>query len=156
MATQDVPGAKASNGDTLAVGAWSEDKAGTSLMFVAGLENDQVVYQMYDLTNGMFYQDAMLEKDFKKEFSGKDWTWHDKTSFPWNRVMARFNRPVPQHADVEDQLTTAGKVAKALHLRGRKLTEADVTARSEELRARGFEVMGTIAEAIGKFMERGK
>lgn len=159
MATTDVPGAKAANLDELAVGCWAEDEQKTSLLHVIGTENGQVVFQMYDLTDGMYYQDAMLEDDFEQEFSfpptGKSpvrWTWHDKTTFPWDRVMSRFKRPVPQPADVQDTLSAAQKIAKALHLRGRKLTEADVGAQGGTRRSIQ-DVLERIATSLEKLAQ---
>lgn len=160
MATNSVPGADAKNLDKLDIGCWAEDDQKTSLIFVAGRETGRVVYQMYDLVDGYFYNDAMLEADFKSRFSvppvGNSphrWTWHDKTPFPWDRVMSRFQRPVPQFSDVEDQLSTAQKVAQALGLRGRKLTEEDVTPQVEQRRRRGYAIMDRIAEVVGRIMD---
>lgn len=158
MATNDVPGANPANLDLLSVGCWGEDRDGTSLIHVVGRENGSVVFQMYDLTNGMFYQDAMIEAEFKRTFSvppvGNSivpWTWHDKTSFPWNRVMKRFQRPAPQHADVLDQMSAAERVARHLNLRSRELREEDVADPGAEPRRRGYAIMDRLAEAIGRF-----
>lgn len=168
MATKAVPGADKKNFDQLAVGCWAEDDeaqdvqtSGGSLLFVAGFENGQVVYQMYDLDNGMFYSDAMVERDFKDFFSvppiGKSkvkWTWHDKTAFPWDRVMKRFQRPVPQHADVLDHLSSAERVARDLNLRGRTLREDDVSHQVEDDRTRGMAIISSIAESLGRAFRR--
>ena len=110
MSTQSVPGADPKNLDKLDVGCWAEDKKGTSLLHVIGHE----VFQIYDLNERppLFYQDAMLEAEFKSYFStppvGKSktkWKRHDKTTFPWDRVMKRLSGKVPVHADVQDHMS---------------------------------------------------
>lgn len=168
MATKAVPGADKKNFDSLDVGCWAEDEdaqdpsvVGGSLVFIAGFENGQVVYQMYDLANGMFYQDAMLKKDFKSFFSVPpigsskvEWTWHDKTPFPWNRVMKRFTRPAPHHADVIEQLSAAERVAQDLNLRGRELEEQDISHNIDQDRTRGMAIIEAIAEAVGRVVRR--
>src|SRR6056297_2054635 len=122
MATNDVPGHNPANKDVLAMGAWAEHEDG-SLILVKGVEAGKVVYELYDLAGDrpVFYQDAMLETGFKQQFSwapGEDkkdcWTWHDKTLFPWDRVMQTFERPVPVDADVNETLSTAQRVAESL------------------------------------------
>lgn len=137
MATNDVPGANAVNKDILGAGAWAEHKDG-SLIFVKGHEKNMVVFEIYDSAADpiVFYQDAMNESDFKKQFSvpptgiSKDhWTWHDKTPFPWDRVMKTVKRPVPTHADVGEQLSAAARVGEALKLRAQRLAPEDVETR---------------------------
>ena len=103
MATQDCPGANPANADVLAAGCWAEHDDG-SLLFVKGTENQQVIYELYDLAQQppVYYQDAMREDAFKKAFSyppvgssPERWTWHDKTNFPWTKVMKTFFRSTP-------------------------------------------------------------
>lgn len=134
MATHDVPGANPANADELAALNWAEHKDGT-LLFVKGTEGGKIVFDIFDLAREpvMYYTDAMPELRFKKYFNHgpagtrkDEWTWHDKTTFPWDRVMKRLGRPQPQHADVADQLTAAERVARDLGKRGRELTEEDV------------------------------
>src|SRR5574341_1282159 len=134
MATDDVPGANPDNADRLAAGCWAEHDDG-SMLYVKGTENDQVVYELYDVAEEppVYYQDAMLEPAFKDAFSfppvGKSkekWTWHDKTPFTWNRVMKTFDKPRPMHADVHDQLSAAARVARSLRLRAQKLKPESV------------------------------
>ncbi len=102
MSTNDVPGAKPENRDTLAMGAWAEHKDG-SLILVEGTEGGKAIYSVFDMAKDppIEYRDAMLEKDFKTTYSwdatGKKpgpnerWTWHDKTPFPWDRIVKNFN-----------------------------------------------------------------
>ncbi len=116
MSTSDVPGANPKNADKLATGCWAEHSDG-SLLFVKGTENGQIVYELYDVvqTPPVYYQDAMREEAFKKAFSAppvgaskEDWTWHDKTPFPWARVMKTFDKPVPVAADAPSRRLASG------------------------------------------------
>lgn len=140
MSTTDVPGANAANRDVLAAGCWAEHEDG-SLLYVKGTENEQVVYELYDLAQDppITYQDAMRERDFKVAFSyapngtSKDkWIWHDKTPFPWHRVMKSIEKPRPRYADVHDELSAAARVARDLRLRQARVEEAAVAARTDQ------------------------
>lgn len=140
MATNDVPGANPANNDVLCAGCWAEHQDG-SLIYVKGTENGSVVFEIFDMAQEppVYYQDAMREGAFKEAFTwkpgnpaGEKWTWHDKTTFPWQKVMKTFGRPVPRHADVYDQLSAAARVAQSLRLRGQRLTEAEASGRVEQ------------------------
>lgn len=130
MSTNDVPGAKASNRDVLAVGCWAEHDDG-SLIFVEGVEGSSIIYSLFDLAvdPATEYRDSMPENGFKKTFSwdpkAKDtekWTWHDKTSFPWDRIMKDF--PAGQrHSSAAAQLSAAARVAGRLDLRAGAVRE---------------------------------
>lgn len=127
MSTADVPGAVAWNGDTLHVGCWAEHKDG-SLVFVYSTESDRVVFTIFDTaeTPPTEYRSAMPRGDFEREFSWnvkgarrKDqWTWHDKTPFPVDRVMTLGARPGPRFSSADALLSAAGRVARSLGLRG--------------------------------------
>ena len=158
MSTNDVPGASASNSDVLSAGCWAEHDDG-SLIYVKGTEKDMVVYEIYDLAVDipMYYQDAMLSDAFKRQFSfppvGQSsiaWTWHDKTPFPWDRVMKTFDKPRPSHADVFDQLSAAARVAESLRLRAKKFTAADVSSKTVQV---GKSIMDRFSRAVGAFMD---
>jgi hypothetical protein len=160
MSTQDVPGANPVNKDVLASGCWAEHDDG-SLLFVKGNEAGQVVYELYDLDQQppVYYQDAMREDAFKTQFSfppvGKSpekWTWHDKTPFPWTRVMKTFDKPRPVHADIHDTLTAAARVAQSLRLRAQKLAEENIGPRAEQVVRKGRGVMERIERALEAFM----
>lgn len=149
MSTDDVPGANPANKDILAAGCWAEHDDG-SLLYVKGTENEQVVYELFDVAQDppVYYPDAMTEKAFKASFSyppvGKSaekWTWHDKTPFPWSRVMKTFDKPRPSYADVHEQLSAAARVAQSLRLRAQRLTPEGVepmTPRSVPTGGRGI------------------
>jgi len=157
MSTHDVPGANPRNADKLDMGCWAEADGGQSLLHVVGHEAGSVVFDIYDLQQdpALFYRDAMMEAEFKEFFSapptGKSdvsWTWHDKTTFPWDRVMKRLKATVPIHADVKDTLTVAQKIAQKLGLRAQKLAEGDVTSKMDQQRRAGHEVIEPIAQAL--------
>jgi hypothetical protein len=156
--TNDVPGANPVNADKLDTGCWAEHDDG-SLIFIKGVEGDQVVYEIYDLATDppVYYQDAMREAEFKKAFSAapvgtsKDtWKWHDKSAFPWGKVMKTFDKPRPVNADVHDILSAAARVAQSLRLRAQKLTPSDVKPSEEqELPKAGQAIVERIQKAIG-------
>lgn len=131
MSTSDVPGARSANADTLAMGCWAEHDDG-SLIFVESVESGSVVYSIFDLEPEpvVEYRDAMPEAGFKRRFSfpnkdGLHWTWHDKTPFPWERVMQNF-RPGTRHASAEATMTAAQRVAESLALRAERVRERTV------------------------------
>jgi hypothetical protein len=139
MSTLDVPGANPANADELRAGCWAEAPDG-SMLYVKGTENDQVIYELYDLATDpvVYYQDAMRREDFEKAFSrpptgtaSDDWTWRDKSPMPWSKVMKTFDRPRPQHADVVDTLSAAARVAQSLRLRAQRLHPETVAPRAE-------------------------
>ncbi len=159
MSTNDVPGAKASNRDVLAAGCWSEHEDGT-LIFVKGTE-DRVVYEIYDMADDppTTYTDAMAEEEFKKFFSwdpkgeGLKWTWHDKTPFPWERIIKVSPRPKPSYASADAHASAAQKVVNSLRRRGHNIAERK--ARREEMGhmveqegSRGMLVLEKIATAL--------
>ena len=161
MSTNDVPGANSANKDVLAAGSWAEHDDG-SLLFVKGTENQQVVYELYDVAGDQptYYQHAMLESDFKNFFShpptGKSkelWTWHDKTPFPWNRVMKLVDKPQPIHANVIDTISAAARVAESLKLRAQKLKKDDVEPNVDQERPKNRSIIERIEDAISAFKE---
>jgi len=130
MSTNDVPGHKSYNNDKLAMGCWAEHDDG-SMIFVQSTEGGRVIYMMFDLSADPIveYRDAMPEKGFKETFSWdsskKDsikWTWHDKSPFPWDRVIKKGSRDGVHYASVFDQLTAAQKVSKSLQLKVSEFT----------------------------------
>lgn len=158
MATEDVPGANPKNADVLHSGCWAEHPDG-SLLFVKGTEQQQVVYELYDLSQDppVYYQDAMREDAFKPAFSypptgtsSEKWTWHDKTAFPWSRVMKTFDKPRPMHADVHDTLSAAARVAQSLRLRAQRLAPEEIGHMAEQTVPNGGRsIVERIQKAIG-------
>jgi len=151
MSTNSVPGAKAVNNDVLAMGCWAEHNDG-SMILVEGVEAGTVVYSVFDLAPDppVEYRDAMPEKGFKTQYSwpnaaGIQWTWHDKTPFPWDRVMASF--PAGQkHVSAEAQMTAAQRVAESLNLRGETARQRAENDPAVQRAART--IMSGIMEAI--------
>ena len=159
MSTLDVPGSNPANADQLRASCWAEHEDG-SLIYVKGTEGGQVVYEIYDMDQDpvVYYQDAMREDAFKKQFSFKQgaaekWTWHDKQPMPWDRVIKSFDRPTPQMASAEDTMSAAARVAESLKLRAKQLHEADVAAQTETVAKKGRSIMDRIAKAVEAFSE---
>lgn len=136
MSTNDVPGANPANRDELAMGCWAEHDDG-SLMVVSSTENDEVVYSMFDMSKvpPVEFRDKMPIDDFKKYYSwdGKNtkWTWHDKTPFPWDKVIkAGATDGVLPAVSAHDQLQSANSVARAIadkmHLPGHDVDQDQI------------------------------
>ena len=94
MATTAVPGAVKANRDRLAAGCWAEHKDG-SLILVNDVAAGKVMFEIYDPsgTPGTTVHAQWDEARFKTEFSypaigEQDWLWHDKSKFPYDRVLA--------------------------------------------------------------------
>lgn len=129
MSTNDVPGANPKNADILAMGGWAEHDDG-SLIFVESVEAGSVIYSIFDVVDPpVEYRDAMPEKGFKDRFSwtsAKDkkdkWTWHDKTPFPWDRVMGNFPSGA-KHVNADYEISAAQRVAESLNLRAGDIRE---------------------------------
>ncbi len=128
MSTNDVPGARPENHDELGMGCWAEHDDG-SLVLVESTEAGRVVYSIFDMSKEppIEYRDAMAEATFKRTFSydqkagGIKWTWHDKTPFPWDRVIKAGASDGPRMPSAKDTLTAAERVAQSLKLRGAEL-----------------------------------
>lgn len=125
MSTPDVPGARKSNRDELGSGCWAEHDDG-SLIFVEGAENGRVIYSVFDFTDPdhpIEYRDAMKEKDFKKTYSWKPgkkdkWIWHDKTAFPWDKVIELGAKDGVRYPSADRLLSAAARVAESRNLKG--------------------------------------
>lgn len=160
MSTNDVPGAKASNNDILAMGCWAEHDDG-SLILVEAVEAGKVVYSIFDVKKYVEYRDTMPESLFKKQFSwdpliktvpalNLKWTWHDKTPFPWGDILADF--PTGQK-DVSAGVTmsAAQRVADSLNLRADKVRERQVVHPTAQRPART--IMNRIKAAVDALVE---
>jgi len=123
MSTHDVPGHGTAKADVLAAGCWAEHDDG-SLILVMGTEDGTVVYSVFDVDVDppLEYRDAMPEAGFKTMFSWQDsdpdsqWTWHNRTVFPWSRVMSDFPAG-PRDASAVATLNAATRLAERLNLR---------------------------------------
>lgn len=154
MSTQDVPGANPRNYDELAMGCWAEHSDG-SLIFVESTEADRIVFSMFDVKAKpiLEYRDAMPKTDFEKAFSwdpkaketktakGKvpqeKWTWHDKTPFPWDRIIKQGFSDGMRHASADETRTAAERIAESLRIRGREYDERHEHRIEQELPRRG-------------------
>lgn len=152
MSTHDVPGAKIENDDALGAGCWAEHADG-SLIFVLSSEGDRVVAEMFDMSEQpiVSYKFATPIKAFERRFSYPPtgtsdlvWTWHDKTPFPWDRIIKAGVRPRPRITDVEEEISAAKRVAKSLQLKARRIRQDEIEHRAAEVRTRG------IRERIGR------
>ncbi len=154
MSTPDVPGSNPKNNDQLAMGCWAEHADG-SLILVESTEGDRVIYSVFDMgkTPIVEYRDAMPTKGFMDQFSyGKKspekWTWHDKTPFPWDKVIKAGARDGQRFASAEDQLNAAERVAESLRLRGQAFKPETQQHRLSRTTERGRAVINTIQDAL--------
>lgn len=129
MATTDVPGSNPANGDALKLGCWSESKDG-SLLLVEGFEQGLCTYCLFDLSGAepIQYRDRMVDADFRALFvppagTPAEWTWHDKTPFPWDRVIRQGARPGLDYASAGAQLSAAERLRQRLIGQGRQLAQ---------------------------------
>ena len=162
MSTNDVPGSNPSNGDSLSVGCWAEHKDG-SLIFVNGAEGKTVVYSVFDFsrTPVLEYRDAMATKDFKKHYSwpgksGEKWTWHDKTPFPWEKVIKDFPSGT-RIASANDLVSAAQRVAENRGLSTPKPVRPELYShmveqvdQQEKAKNKARRLVKKLQEAIGK------
>lgn len=149
MSHNDVPGHKPEHRDELAHGCWAEHEDG-SLILVEAVEGGRVVYCMFDLLEDPIieYRDAMAEGGFKKSFSwpsdtGDKWTWHDKTLFPWDRIMEK-TPPGSRYASADDQMTAAQRVARHRKLHGKRFDYSRVTGVGARIRDKVQRAIGEL------------
>lgn len=152
MSTNDVPGANAINNDALAMGCWAEHSDG-SLIFVKSVEGSRVIYEMYDTSADPIvqYTDAMIEDAFKTQFSWKPtdpnsikWTWHDKTPFPWDRVIKSGAKDGLGYASAQDQISAAARVALSLSLRGKDISPEELKHLMDQIAPAGSKQLNII------------
>jgi hypothetical protein len=158
MSTYDVPGTNPSNGDELAMGCWAEHEDG-SLIFVESTEGNRIIYSIFDISKQppIEYRDAMPESSFKKTFTwdkaGKKkddkWLWHDKTPFPWDRVIKHGFPDGGRFAAAEHQLSAAERVAESLKLRGAHISR-DLGHRVDQVRERTTGLFDKLSRALAE------
>lgn len=157
MSTNDVPGANPNNGDVLAMGCWAEHDDG-SLIFVESTETGRVIYSIFDMAKSppIEYRDAMPESNFKKSFSwnsknkkSEKWTWHDKTPFPWDRIIKAGISDGGRVATAEHILSAAERVAESLKLRGAEVSR-DLRYRGEQVVERSKSIWDKISRAVAE------
>jgi len=155
MATNDVPGANPANNDTLHEGCWAEHEDG-SLILVQGMqpEDNRVIFSVFDLAKGLEYRTAMPENNFKSRFSWKPsdpksakWTWHDKTAFPWDRIMQSFP-PGERPPFAEHTISQAERVKRDLRRRGIEVKESKLADVGSVAYERTTSVIAIIGDKI--------
>ena len=142
MSTQCAPGYKGSNSDSandvLFKGCWAEADA-ESLLFVEDIDEKDniVIFNIFDLSKDpiLDYRDSMTIDDFKEEFSygskmnkkikGNKWTWHDKTKFPWKKIIKAGGQDGMRIAEANQVLSLAAQLAAHKHLRGNPVDKQD-------------------------------
>jgi len=159
MSTQDVPGHGSAKSDTLAMGVWGEHDDG-SLLFVESTEGGRVIYSIFDMaqTPIVEYRDAMPEKGFKETFSfgsknakvDAGWVFHDKTPFPWDKIMAAGGKDGMRYASAEDQLNAAQRVAQSMEMRGSTFDEDKWAHLRDSVGRKGRMIIDKIQRAVGE------
>ena len=158
MSTNDVPGikdtktGKSKHNDALAMGCWAEHDDG-SLIFVESTEDGRVVYSVFDLAAGpevIEYRDSMSIKGFEIAFSwpnklDEKWTWHDKTDFPWDKVIKAGAQSGGRHASADQLLSAAARVAKSRKMRGEAFDYNEAKSKAGDL---GNAIIDKIQRAI--------
>lgn len=184
MSTNDVPGANPVNADELSMGCWAEHADG-SLIFVESTEANRVIYSIFDMAKEppIEYRDAMPKVSFNSTFTwkpgssrvtGEKWTWHDKTPFPWDRIIKGGAKDGPRSAAAEHTLnaaeriiesrehhrsTAAERVAEELRLQGEEIDRSDMGHRMERVMLKVEGMLGRLAAALGRMSDddrRGK
>jgi hypothetical protein len=161
MSTNDVPGCNPNNSDELAMGCWAEAKDG-SLLLIESVEGDRVIYSIFNtaVNPPMEYRDAMPLNGFEDHFSycnnkkplGGVWTWHDKTPFPWDRVIRKGIADGTKFVNIDDQITAAARVIEARNLidSGKPITEEKKRQFMERVSTRGRAVLDKVQMAISE------
>lgn len=156
MSTNDVPGSVLANRDVLAMGCWAEHDDG-SLVFVESVEGGRVVFSVFDMAvePKVEYRTALPEDGFKERFSWDPhrdddddnirWTWHDKTRFPWETVMASFPAG-EKYVSAHDQETAAQRVARSLDLRAGPVQQ--LAERRPSMQRAARTIMDGVREAV--------
>jgi len=150
MSTNDVPGYKAVHQDQLAMGCWAEHADG-SLIVVESTEGGRVVYSIFDMEKQPVteYRDAMAEGAFKKAFSwnpkdpaSEKWTWHDKTPFPWDRIIRAGARDGTRYASAEDHITAAERIRRSREIHhAEPVDPKDIETRFDQIGERAADAM---------------
>lgn len=164
MSTNDVPGANPANRDELGMGCWAEHED-ESLLLVESTEGGRVVYSIFDMEKSPIteYRDAMAEGAFKKTFSwnpkdpaSEKWTWHDKTAFPWDKLIKSGARDGTRYASADDHISAAERVRRSRELHGGQPVDArDVETRIDKLGEKAERIIRRLQRAIGDLPKGG-
>ena len=142
------------------MGCWAEHQDG-SLIFVESTEDDRVIYSMFDVSRDppVEYRDAMPNVSFKRTFSwdfsggGERWTWHDKTPFPWHRVIKAGIPDGGRLASARDVMTAAERVAASLRLRGEEFNREHNRHRAEDSRSRAHGILDRVLDSVENWLK---
>jgi hypothetical protein len=159
MSTEDCPGYGNAASDELKVGCWAEHNDG-SLIFVESTEGGRVVYSIFDMEKSpaVEYRDAMAEGAFKKSFSwsnkdgkGDKWVWHNRTPFPWDRIIQGGVRAGAKYASADDHLNAAERIRRSREIhRGEPVDVAEVESRIDRLGEKAEGIIRRLQRAISK------
>lgn len=156
MSTPDVPGHNPANNDVLAMGCWAEHQD-ESLILVENTEGGRVIYSVFDMskTPPMEYRDSMAEGAFKKTYSwdpkkSKDrWTWHDKTQFPWDKLIGTGLRDGVKHVHADDQISAAERIIRNREIhRGSPVDRETARTRVDSLGKKAKHILRRLEDAI--------
>ena len=96
----------------------------------------------------------MAEGAFKSTFSwnpkgkGLKWCWHDKSPFPWDRIVKSGGKDGTRYASAEEQLTAAEQVRRSREIHRGREVDVEEVARSRVDRA------GEKAKAVLRRIQR--
>jgi hypothetical protein len=158
MATHDVPGSNPDNHDKLHAGCWAEHEDG-SLIKVDSTEDNRVIFEMFDMGVDpiMSYRETMPLFNFEREFSfnknpGKTkekWLWHDKTVFPWDKVIKKGFKDGPRVASAQEHRSAAARVAESLKLKGQQVEQENLRHRAEDVQD-AKDTIGVITDKVAR------
>lgn len=157
MGTYDVPNHKSAAADELMMGCWSEHTDG-SLILVESTEGGRVVYSIFDMEKSPIveYRDAMAEGGFKKAFSwdpkdpkSEKWLWHNRTPFPWDRIIKVGGKDGTKHASADDQLNAAERVRRSREIhRGEPVDTEAAKRKVDTLTGKAKSILKRLQDAI--------
>lgn len=164
MSTNDVPGYREENRDELAMGCWAEHADG-SLIVVESTEGGRVIYSIFDMDKVPVteYRDAMADGAFKRTFSwdpkkpqAEKWTWHDKSAFPWDRIIKAGARDGTRYASVDDHLNAAERLRRSREIhRGQPIDPHEIESRFDRLGEKADGIIRRLQRAISN-LPKGK
>ena len=161
MSTEDCPGYGNAKADVLKTGCWAEHEDKT-LIFIESTEGGRCVYSVFDMSRQpvLEFRDSMAIGAFQREFSwsaGDDtkkdrWTWHNRTPFPWDRVIKAGARDGVRYADVEDQLTAAERIRRRREIqRSQPVDPEEIATRVDHIADKAAQgIIQRVQDAIGK------
>jgi len=162
MSTCDVPGyddiKSDAKQDKLRIGVWGEHTDGSQIL-IEGVEQGRVVFSIFDMSVSppMEYRDSLPERQFKQQFSFNSkysivdggWRWHDKTQFPWNKIMDHFPDGT-RFPSADIVLNEAQRIVKLKNLRGDIIKKENYSHMMDQIGKKGRIIVDKIQRAIGE------